>query len=194
MESGSLYMFIIPVCIIILFNLLIIGSLVKVLCVSGVMTNSSLRKKATSAVRSLGTLLPVLGVTWLFGILAVNEKAEMFQFFFVIANSLQGFFIFVSHVMLNKKVMQGLRNKYPAFSSLMSFTKESKKETSSVSRSQSTSRSYTQTPKTKTPVITENESTSHTLELISEGGHAVKRFPFSFNLNPWKKTYNVTEM
>uniref|UniRef100_A0A8W8MMX8 Uncharacterized protein n=1 Tax=Magallana gigas TaxID=29159 RepID=A0A8W8MMX8_MAGGI len=46
----------------------------------------------------------------------------------------------------------------------------------------------------KTPVIAENESTSHTLELISEGGHAVKRFPFSFNLNPWKKTYNVTEM
>lgn len=47
------------------------------------------RNSFRSAVRSLGTLLPVLGVTWLFGILAVNEKAEMFQFIFVIANSLQ---------------------------------------------------------------------------------------------------------
>lgn len=119
----------------------------------------------------------------------------------------------------------------------MSFTEESKKETTSVSRSQSTSRSDTHTLKTtkigwikrfhdlksavnnkvkksesylpektvstdcstsdlnkKNPVISENESTSHTLELISEGGRAVKRFPFPFNLNPWKKKYNVTEM
>ena len=42
-----------------------------------------------SGLRSLGTILPVLGVTWLFGILAVNEKAEAFQYIFVIANSLQ---------------------------------------------------------------------------------------------------------
>lgn len=42
-----------------------------------------------SGLRSLGTLLPVLGVTWLFGILAVNEKADVFQYIFVIANSLQ---------------------------------------------------------------------------------------------------------
>lgn len=237
MESGSLYMFIIPVCFIIVLNLLIIGSLIRVLCASSIMTKSSLQKKATSAVRSLGTLIPVLGVTWLFGILAVNEKAEMFQYIFVIANSLQGLFIFVSHVLLNKKVMQGLRNKYPAFSTLMSFTEESKKETTSVSRSQSTSRSDTQTLKTKkkgwiarfhgiksavnnkvkksesyltektvstdcstsdlnekNSVNSENELTSHTLELILEEGRTESRFPFSFNLNPWKKKYNVTEM
>lgn len=46
-----------------------------------------------SALRSLGTLLPVLGVTWLFGILAVNEKADVFQYIFVIANSLQARFL-----------------------------------------------------------------------------------------------------
>lgn len=135
------------------------------------------------------------------------------------------------------KVMQGLRNKYPAFSALMSFTEESKKETTSVSRSQSTSGSDTTTLKTKKKgwierfqiiksavnkkvknsksyltektvstdcstsdlneknlVITENESTIHTLELISEGGRTERRFPFSFNLKPWKKKYNVAEL
>uniref|UniRef100_K1QAS4 Uncharacterized protein n=1 Tax=Magallana gigas TaxID=29159 RepID=K1QAS4_MAGGI len=33
----------------------------------------------SSGLRSLGTLLPVLGVTWLFGILVVNEKAVVFH-------------------------------------------------------------------------------------------------------------------
>lgn len=42
-----------------------------------------------SGLRSLGTLLPVLGATWLFGILAVNKYADFFQYLFIIANSLQ---------------------------------------------------------------------------------------------------------
>nr|XP_034326973.1 uncharacterized protein LOC105329357 isoform X6 [Crassostrea gigas] len=141
MESGSLYMFIIPVCLICVLNVLIIVSLVRVLCASSAMMKSSLQKKATSGLRSLGTLLPVLGVTWLFGILAVNENADVFQYIFVIANSLQGFFIFVSHVLLNKKVIQGLRNRYPVISSLKTKAEHGKPEADSASQSQSTSKS-----------------------------------------------------
>lgn len=92
-----------------------------------------------AGLRSLGTLLPVLGVTWVFGIMAINEDTDIFQYIFVAANSLQvrlaqdvglfcnnfkekqyflhpycaiylfilifqGFFIFVSHVLMNNKV------------------------------------------------------------------------------------------
>uniref|UniRef100_K1PLV0 Uncharacterized protein n=1 Tax=Magallana gigas TaxID=29159 RepID=K1PLV0_MAGGI len=78
-----------------------------------------------SGLRSLGTLLPVLGVTWLFGILAVNEHVDVFQYIFVIANSCQ--------------VMQALRHEYPAFSAFKSITEESKKETTTVATSQLTS-------------------------------------------------------
>ncbi|XP_065927125.1 adhesion G protein-coupled receptor B1 isoform X5 [Magallana gigas] len=104
MESGSLYMFIIPVCLIVVLNIAIIVTLVRVLCASSAISKSSLQKKATSGLRSLGTLIPVLGVTWLFGILAVNEHVDVFQYIFVIANSCQGLFIFISHVVLKKKV------------------------------------------------------------------------------------------
>ncbi|XP_065928644.1 adhesion G-protein coupled receptor D1-like isoform X3 [Magallana gigas] len=149
MESGSLYAFIVPVCVIAILNLLVIVSLVRVLCASSAMTKSSLQKKAISGLRSLGTLLPVLGVTWLFGILAVNENANVFQYIFVITNSFQGIFIFVSHVLLNRKVMQGLKNKYPAFSSLISIAEHSKKETSSISRDTSTSATNVQLIKIK---------------------------------------------
>lgn len=46
-------------------------------------------------------------------------------------------------MLLNRKVMQVLRNKYPAFSSLISIAEHSKKETSSISRNTSTSTSGT---------------------------------------------------
>lgn len=58
-----------------------------------------------SALRSLGTLLPVLGVTWLFGILAVNEKADVFQYIFVIANSLQ---VRLSYIFVNANKIEYL--------------------------------------------------------------------------------------
>ncbi|XP_048731395.2 adhesion G protein-coupled receptor L3-like [Ostrea edulis] len=137
MESGSLYLFIVPVCLIAVLNLIIIVTLIRVLFASSAMTKSSVQKKAASGLRSLGTLLPVLGVNWLFGMLAVNESAEFFQFLFIISNSLQGFFIFVSHVLMNKKLMDSMKSRYPVLAVLTLSTESSKKDPTSVSRTQS---------------------------------------------------------
>nr|XP_034315952.1 adhesion G protein-coupled receptor E3 isoform X2 [Crassostrea gigas] len=134
-ESGSLYLFIIPVCLICLINILIIVSLLRVLFASSIMAKSSLQKKASSGLRSLGTLLPVLGVTWLFGILVVNEKAVLFQYLFVIANSLQ--------------VRHGIGNKYPSLSTIFSFAEQGTKETNLSLQSPSTSKSITPIMKPK---------------------------------------------
>nr|XP_034334209.1 adhesion G protein-coupled receptor B1 isoform X4 [Crassostrea gigas] len=250
MESGSLYMFIIPVCLIVVLNIAIIVTLVRVLCASSAISKSSLQKKATSGLRSLGTLIPVLGVTWLFGILAVNEHVDVFQYIFVIANSCQGLFIFISHVVLNKKVMQALRHEYPALSAFKSITEESKKETTTVATSQLTSNLGSKSFKVKffptsrncnaffkqrkgiieriralkrgknkvkdsevivldetlstdcstslshekSFKVSENEPTINTLELESARENTGRRFQFSFNLNPWKKKYTITEM
>lgn len=53
------------------------------------------------------------------------------------------------HLYIANKVMQGLRNKYPAFSSLISIAEHSKKETSSISRNTSTSGTNVQLIKIK---------------------------------------------
>lgn len=42
-----------------------------------------------SGLRTLGTLVPVLGVTWIFGIFAMDQSTDISQYIFVIANSLQ---------------------------------------------------------------------------------------------------------
>uniref|UniRef100_A0A8W8NLF7 GAIN-B domain-containing protein n=1 Tax=Magallana gigas TaxID=29159 RepID=A0A8W8NLF7_MAGGI len=128
-------------------------------------------------------------------------------------------------------VMQGLKNKYPAVGTFISIAEHSKKETTSVSRSQSTSKPTAPLVETKKKglfeklrnnkvkksesfmtertastdcpasvsheqsfVMSENNPTNNTMEPISQEGNTMRRFRFSFNLNPWKKKYTVTEM
>jgi len=42
-----------------------------------------------SLVRNVVVILPILGVTWVFGVVAVNSQLVAFQFVFAVANSLQ---------------------------------------------------------------------------------------------------------
>ncbi|XP_052696020.1 uncharacterized protein LOC128174524, partial [Crassostrea angulata] len=53
----------------------------------------------------------------------------------------QGFFIFVSHVLLDKKVRQGIVNRYSSLSTILSFAERGTKETTLSSQSPSTSKS-----------------------------------------------------
>ena len=48
----------------------------------------------------------LLGLTWLFGLLAVGSLQYTFQLLFTIFNSLQGFFIFLFYTAFNKDVQK----------------------------------------------------------------------------------------
>ena len=51
-------------------------------------------------------LLPILGMTWLFGMLAFNSATIVFQYLFVIFNSFQGLFIFLIYCVFNSEVSE----------------------------------------------------------------------------------------
>lgn len=51
-------------------------------------------------------LLCLLGLTWAFGLMYVNESTVVMAYLFTIFNSLQGMFIFIFHCVLQKKVWQ----------------------------------------------------------------------------------------
>lgn len=55
---------------------------------------------------SLGaiTLLFLLGLTWAFGLLFINENTVIMAYLFTIFNAFQGMFIFIFHCALQKKV------------------------------------------------------------------------------------------
>lgn len=65
-------------------------------------------KISSSSVRSwvIGAiaLLCLLGLTWAFGLMYINESTVIMAYLFTIFNSLQGMFIFIFHCILQKKV------------------------------------------------------------------------------------------
>ena len=64
------------------------------------------RELASASVLVIGAiaLLCLLGLTWAFGLMYVNESTVVMAYLFTIFNSLQGMFIFIFHCVLQKKV------------------------------------------------------------------------------------------
>lgn len=51
--------------------------------------------------------LLVLGCTWVFGLFLFDPRSQVLAYAFSILNCLQGFFLFLLHCLLNKKVGHG---------------------------------------------------------------------------------------
>lgn len=51
-------------------------------------------------------LVVLLGLTWAFGLLYINEQSVVMAYVFTIFNSTQGIFIFLFHCLMNEKVGQ----------------------------------------------------------------------------------------
>ena len=49
-------------------------------------------------------LMPVFGLSWVFGVLAVNKELLIFQYVFTGLNSFQGVFLFVCYCLMNSEV------------------------------------------------------------------------------------------
>ena len=67
-------------------------------------SGGSTLRKAKIGLKGSAILLPLLGLTWLFGLLVFNRDTIVFKYLFAISNSLQGMMIFLFHVVINKKV------------------------------------------------------------------------------------------
>lgn len=79
-------------------------------------------------------LIPLLGVTWLFGLLSPFHKA--FVYIFTILNSTQGFLIFLLHCMRNSEIRDRLKRKMNTIFPAVFNEKPAKKTlTSQVNRS-----------------------------------------------------------
>ncbi|CAH1791774.1 unnamed protein product, partial [Owenia fusiformis] len=103
-EIGTIWTFVGPAVFVIMLNLIVLAAVLRVFLSVRVNARKSEVEKIRSSVRAAVTLLPLLGVTWLFGILAIDGAAIVFQYIFAVLNSLQGFFMFIFHVLLNEEV------------------------------------------------------------------------------------------
>ena len=96
----------IPVCIILMLNFILFIPVMRKVQVH--MTTRSVYQNGMEEIwrRTKVTLscTTLFGLTWIFGFLSVADLRVPFQWLFCIFNTLQGFFLFLFHVVLNKKI------------------------------------------------------------------------------------------
>ena len=71
---------------------------------SKLMENKGRAKRFMAGSKALAVLLPLMGITWVFGLLSYSSASVVIKYLFAIFNSLQGLAIFIFHCLLNRKV------------------------------------------------------------------------------------------
>ncbi|XP_070547293.1 adhesion G-protein coupled receptor D1-like [Ptychodera flava] len=114
-ESDMIFAFIGPMLAVILFNLVILGIALRVICRRITNKTEDKYKNIRSSLKAAILLLPLLGMTWLFGLLSVDRHTIFFEYVFAVLNSLQGFFIFIFYCWTSKEVRSQLARRKIAF-------------------------------------------------------------------------------
>ncbi|XP_016058606.1 PREDICTED: adhesion G-protein coupled receptor D1 [Miniopterus natalensis] len=118
LQSGAIWAFVAPALLVIVVN---IGILIAVTRVISQISADNYKVHGDPSAfkltaKAVAVLLPILGTSWVFGVLAVNNQAVAFQYMFAILNSLQGFFIFLFHCLLNSEVRAAFKHKTKVWS------------------------------------------------------------------------------
>ncbi|CAH7247550.1 Adgrd1 [Phodopus roborovskii] len=116
--SGAIWAFVGPALLVIVVNIVILVAVTRV--ISHVSTDNYKIHGDPSAfkltAKAVAVLLPILGTSWVFGVLAVSDRALVFQYMFAVLNSLQGLFIFLFHCLLNSEVRAAFKHKTKVWS------------------------------------------------------------------------------
>ncbi|KAG8437205.1 hypothetical protein GDO86_008049 [Hymenochirus boettgeri] len=105
-DNNFIWSFIGPVAFIILLNIIfLVITLCKMVKHSTTLKPDSSRlENIKSWVLGAFALLCLLGLTWSFGLLFINEETVVMTYLFTVFNAFQGMFIFIFHCALQKKV------------------------------------------------------------------------------------------
>ncbi|XP_022108634.1 latrophilin-like protein LAT-2 isoform X2 [Acanthaster planci] len=125
-DSGFVWAFLAPVIVIIIVNTTILTRLIYIFLSLQANKKKSEAQKMKAGLRLVLILEPLLGLPWLSGLLYSSPNTTFFAYVFVICNSLQGMFLFVTQCLFDEEV----RNKFKLMKS-----KRSSKVTSLTSSS-----------------------------------------------------------
>ncbi|XP_052814005.1 adhesion G-protein coupled receptor G6-like [Mya arenaria] len=112
--SGNplLYAFIIPIAVVILANLIVFT---LVMCnllrrnTNTMKSNQSELKMASLHFQAAVSIFVILGLSWVFGFLTVDDTRIVFHYLFAIFNAFQGLFIFLLFTLREKKIRNAWR-------------------------------------------------------------------------------------
>ncbi|RDD44469.1 Adhesion G-protein coupled receptor D1 [Trichoplax sp. H2] len=114
LNNGMIWAFTGPALFVIAVNFVVMVLIIKVTFNKAKIHQNdtgSTKKQAKTISKALLILLPILGLTWIFGILSTNDQSIIFSYIFVILNGLQGLLFFVCHCLWNSEVRILLKRK-----------------------------------------------------------------------------------
>uniref|UniRef100_A0A8C6Q323 Adhesion G protein-coupled receptor D1 n=1 Tax=Nothobranchius furzeri TaxID=105023 RepID=A0A8C6Q323_NOTFU len=118
LKTGAIWAFVAPALFVIVVNIGILISVTRIISrISG--ENYKVHGDANAVkltAKAVAVLLPILGISWIFGVLAVNTHSLPFLYIFAVFNSLQGFFVFLFHCLLNSEVRAAFKHKTKVWS------------------------------------------------------------------------------
>ncbi|XP_042599007.1 adhesion G-protein coupled receptor F2-like [Cyprinus carpio] len=137
--KGSLFSFVIPALTIVMVNLFTLVVVIMKIVTPTVSDSKARDQKdvAKGMIKTIVFLSPVLGITWLLGILVLHldltQKpfAQIVSYAFTLFNSLQGFLILLTNCLGENKVRDALRKRFQSKQSVKSKSESSSKATSS---------------------------------------------------------------
>ncbi|XP_022100307.1 adhesion G-protein coupled receptor D1-like [Acanthaster planci] len=137
-SDNSIWMFVAPMLAIVVINTCILVRVVSLIRKLSSANATSGLNQAKQVAKATLMLQPVLGLTWVFGMLSLSSDLTVFLYLFTILNSLQGLFLFLFYCVLNSEVQEVFKRRkanWDVHSSKVVPLKESNRSTMSTNKS-----------------------------------------------------------
>ncbi|XP_072026201.1 uncharacterized protein [Amphiura filiformis] len=118
-EDNTIWAFVGPALGILFFNCIVMILVMRAFVNVKVNKDKETMDQLRSAAKAVIVMLPILGLTWVVGL--VVQYSLAFVYMFILFNGLQGLFLFIFHIVMNNEVknaVKGNRNKVQATSGL----------------------------------------------------------------------------
>ncbi|XP_071807321.1 adhesion G protein-coupled receptor L3-like isoform X2 [Asterias amurensis] len=100
----SIFLFVVPVIVVVMFNMIVFTMVIRIIMKSARLHQEKNYDHIKSGVKGALVLMPIMGMPWLFGLLMFDGSGEVFEYLFIIFNTLQGLFIFLIYCVFNSEV------------------------------------------------------------------------------------------
>nr|KAI8754302.1 adhesion G protein-coupled receptor E2-like [Biomphalaria glabrata] len=108
-NKGFIWSFLGPVILILLVNAAVLIAIIKTVQSTHSILDKTHAERTMSAARTIVVLTPMFGLTWVFGLVSMVFDLIVFQYLFVVLNTLQGLFIFLFYCLRQRQVIQAIQ-------------------------------------------------------------------------------------
>ncbi|CAB4005879.1 adhesion G -coupled receptor L3-like, partial [Paramuricea clavata] len=118
--SKVIWAFVGPAVFVILANIFVFVMILRTMKNFHTVEQQTSIAKVKTGVKTAMAIFPILGLTWVFGLMTFNRETVVFRYLFAVFNSAQGLFIFLFHCVLNKQMREVVHDSITKRSSLSS--------------------------------------------------------------------------